>query len=170
MNLKHVVQILTLVLVSAIFISGCSGGGGIAAAKDGDTVRVHYTGTLDDGTEFDSSVGDDPLEFTVGGGQTISGFDQAVVGMKPGESKTVTIPPEEAYGPYRDELVQVVDRSDLPADPEPEVGQQWESRQPDGRVVKFIVIEVTESTVTLDANYRLAGETLTFEIELVEIL
>jgi peptidylprolyl isomerase len=170
MDLKHVVRILTLVLVSAICISGCSGGGGIAAAKDGDTVRVHYTGTLDDGTEFDSSVGGDPLEFTVGAGQMISGFDQAVVGMKLGESKTVTIPPEEAYGPYRDDLVQVLDRSQFQEGTEPVVGQQWESPQPDGRTLIFTVIEVTETTVTADYNHRLAGETLTFEIELVEIL
>lgn len=169
-KLRRAAWILVLVLASVVVISGCKTEEGTASAKDGDTVRVHYTGELDDGTEFDTSTGGDPLEFTIGSGQLIPGFDQAVVGMSPGESKTVIIPAEEAYGPHRDELVQVVDRSELPADLEPEVGQQLQRRQEDGRIAVFTVIDVSESTVTLDANHRLAGQDLTFHIELVEIL
>lgn len=138
-------------------------------AGDGDTVRVHYTGTLEDGTTFDTSVGGEPLEFTLGAGQMIPGFEEAVYGLKIGESKTVTIPAEEAYGPHRDDLVIVVEWEQLPAGLDPEVGQQLQMQQTDGRTAVVIVTDVSETTITVDANHHLAGKDLTFEIELVEI-
>jgi peptidylprolyl isomerase len=139
-------------------------------AQHGDTVRVHYTGKFDDGTAFDSSAQREPLEFTLGQGQIIPGFEKAVVGMQPGESKTETIPSEEAYGPRRDEMVIAVDRQQLPADLEPQVGQRLQVTQPDGNAVPVVVTEVNPSQVTLDANHPLAGKDLTFDITLVEIV
>ena len=136
----------------------------------GDTVKVHYTGRLGNGTIFDSSVEREPLQFTLGQGQVIRGFEQAVLGMTVGESKTVVIPADEAYGPYRDELVIVEDRSNLPPGWEPDIGDQLPPTLPDGRVVWVTVIEITESTITIDANHHLAGKDLVFDIELVEIL
>jgi len=138
-------------------------------ASSGDTVRVHYTGTLEDGTTFDTSVGREPLEFTLGEGKMIPGFAKAVYGLKVGESKTVTIPVEEAYGPHRDDLVIIVEREQLPADLDPKVDQQLEMQQTDGRTAVVIVTDVSETTITVDANHPLAGKDLTFEIELVEI-
>ncbi|NNL46806.1 MAG: peptidylprolyl isomerase [Chromatiales bacterium] len=138
-------------------------------AKSGDTVRIHYTGTLDDGTQFDSSDGRDPLEFALGGGQVIPGFDSAVDGMTVGESKSVTIPPEQAYGERHEQLVQQVPKSALPDDMKPEVGMQLQSQSPDGQVMNLVVTEVEEATITVDANHPLAGQALTFAIELVEI-
>ena len=138
-------------------------------AKSGDTVRIHYTGTLDDGTQFDSSAGRDPLEFALGGGQVIPGFDRAVEGMTVGESKSVTIPPEQAYGERHEQLVQQVPKSALPEDMKPEVGMQLQSQSPDGQVMNLVVTEVEEATITVDANHPLAGQALTFAIELVEI-
>jgi FKBP-type peptidyl-prolyl cis-trans isomerase 2 len=138
-------------------------------AKPGDTVKIHYTGKLEDGTVFDSSVDREPLEFTVSGGQVIPGFDQAVVGMTPGESKTEKIPMDRAYGPHRPEMVLEVSRQQLPPDLQPEVGQQLQVQQENGQVIPVFVTEVTESNVTLDANHPLAGEDLTFEIQLVDI-
>jgi peptidylprolyl isomerase len=139
-------------------------------AQHGDTVRVHYTGKLDDGTAFDSSAQREPLEFTLGQGQIIPGFENAVVGMQPGESKTETIPSEEAYGPHRDEMVIEVDRQQLPADLEPKIGQRLQVTQPDGNAVPVVVTEVNPSQVILDANHPLAGKDLTFDITLVEIV
>jgi peptidylprolyl isomerase len=141
-----------------------------ATAKDGDTVKVHYTGTLRDGSVFDTSVEREPLQFTIGRGLVIPGFEQGVVGMELGESKTITIPADQAYGPYYEELVWVVDRNQLPASMEPEVGQQLQTTQANGQIVVVTVINVSESTVTVDANHRLAGKDLTFEIRLVEII
>ena len=134
------------------------------AAKDGDVVKVHYTGTLADGTQFDSSVGRDPLEFTVGAGQMIPGFDRAVVGMKVGEKKTITIPAADAYGEYDPEMVKDVPRSDLPDSIDPEVGMQLRA----GNSLVTITA-VTDDSVTIDFNHQLAGKDLTFEIELVSI-
>ncbi len=141
-----------------------------AQAKVGDTIKVHYTGTLDNGTVFDSSVGRKPLQFTIGRGQMIPGFDKGVVGLNLSESKTITIPADQAYGPYRADLVQVVARDQLPQDSELEVGQMLQSRQPNGQIILVTITNVTDSNVTLDANHRLAGKTLTFEIQLVEIV
>lgn len=170
MKSKQAKGILLLILVMILVLSCSSAEEGEVVAKDGDTVKVHYTGRLEDGTEFDSSSGRDPLEFTIGSGGVIAGFNQAVIGMKIGESKTVEIPMEEAYGPYREELVQEVSRDELPEDLEPEVGQQLYGQNQNGQVIIYTVKEVSDLTVTLDANHRLAGEDLTFDIELVEIL
>ena len=139
-------------------------------AKSGDTVRIHYTGTLDDGTQFDSSDGRDPLEFALGGGQVIPGFDGAVDGMAVGENKSVTIPPEEAYGQRHEQLVQQVPKTALPEDMEPAVGMQLQSQGPDGQVMNLVVTEIVDDTITVDANHPLAGQALTFAIELVEIV
>ncbi len=142
----------------------------MAQAKSGDTVRIHYTGTLDDGTQFDSSAGNDPLEFALGSGQVIAGFDNAVDGMAVGESKSVTIPPEEAYGERHEQLVQQVPKTALPDEIEPAVGMQLQSRSPEGHVMNLLVTEMDEQTITVDGNHPLAGQALTFAIELVEIV
>lgn len=141
----------------------------MSQAKTGDTVKIHYTGTLDDGTQFDSSKGREPLEFEVGSGQVIPGFDQAVKGMEVGEQKTINIQPEDAYGPRHEQMVQEVPRSALPDDIEPEEGMALRAQQPDGQVINLKVTEVSEETITVDANHPLAGEALNFDIELVEI-
>ncbi|MCM2466264.1 FKBP-type peptidyl-prolyl cis-trans isomerase [Methanoculleus oceani] len=142
----------------------------MAQAKEGDTVKVHYTGKLEDGTVFDTSDERDPLEFTIGGGQIIRGFEQAVVGMEPGDIKTTTIPPEEAYGPRREDMTLTVEREQFPEEINPEPGQQLQVQQPDGRAAVVTVSDVSESTVTLDANHPLAGQPLTFDIRLVDIV
>ena len=138
-------------------------------AQPGDTVRIHYTGTLDDGEVFDTSEGREPLAFTLGEGQVIAGFDTAVAGMEPGEKKTVTIPADEAYGQHRDEMVLEVGRDQLPPELNPEEGDALTMSMGDGMELPVLVREVTESHVVLDANHPLAGEDLTFEIELVGI-
>jgi len=139
------------------------------AAKAGDTVQVHYTGKFGDGSVFDSSAGRDPLEFTVGAGQVIPGFEQAVEGMAVGQTKTVTIPAAEAYGDRVAEAVLQVPREQLPPDLEPEVGQQLVMQSRDGRQIPIVVVEVTEDSITIDANHPLAGRDLTFEIELIAV-
>ena len=142
----------------------------MAAAKSGDKIQVHYSGRLEDGTPFDSSKGGDPLSLTLGQGEVIPGFDEAIVGMQVGESKTVTIGAEQAYGPRIDELVIELARKDLPEDLELTLGRQLEVTQEEGEPFVVEVTDLTESTVTLDANHPLAGKELTFDIELVEIL
>lgn len=138
-------------------------------AKPGDVVAVHYTGKLTDGSVFDSSRERQPLQFQLGQQQLIPGFEKAVVGMAPGESKSVTIPPEQAYGPRRDDLVIDLDRAEVPAGMEPQVGQRLSLQTPSGEPVPAQVVNVTDTTLTLDANHPLAGRELEFEIELVEI-
>jgi peptidylprolyl isomerase len=140
------------------------------AAKAGDKVKVHYTGKLTDGTVFDSSDGRDPLQFTVGGGMVIKGFDQAVTGMNPGDSKSVEIPPDQAYGPHRVDLVVEIQRDQIPPDLNPEVGQQLSVQRNDGQMFPVTVINVSDEKVTLDANHALAGKALIFEIKLLEIV
>ncbi|WP_332450071.1 FKBP-type peptidyl-prolyl cis-trans isomerase [Methanoculleus sp.] len=142
----------------------------MAQAKEGDTVRVHYTGKLEDGTVFDTSGEGTPIEFTIGDGEIIPGFEKAVVGMEPGETKTARLSPEEAYGPRREDMTLTVDRAQFPEEIDPEPGQQLQVQQPDGRAAVVVVSEVSESTVTLDANHPLAGQPLTFEIQLVEVV
>lgn len=141
----------------------------MAQAKQGDKVKVHYTGTLDDGTMFDTSVNREPLEFTVGGGQVIPGFESAVLDMAPGEIKVSIIPAEEAYGVHSSELVTDVDRSRFPADMELEIGQQLQVGMADNQQAIVMIVDLSDTAVTLDANHPLAGQNLTFEIELVEI-
>jgi peptidylprolyl isomerase len=142
----------------------------MSQAKTGDTVRVHYTGTLDDGSQFDSSAGREPLEFALGSGQVIPGFDTAVAGMSVGESRSVRIPAEDAYGARHDELISDVPRSALPQDLEPAVGMHLQAQGPDGQVMQLLVVAVAEESFTVDGNHPLAGETLNFDIELVEIV
>ncbi|GAA6181182.1 MULTISPECIES: FKBP-type peptidyl-prolyl cis-trans isomerase [unclassified Shimia] len=141
----------------------------MSAAKSGDTVRIHYTGTLSDGSVFDSSEGRDPLEFTLGSGQVIAGFDTAVDGMEIGEKKVAEIPADQAYGPRHDEGIQDVPREQIPAEIPLEVGLQLQMQSPTGQIVPVTVVEVTEEIVKLDANHTLAGKDLTFAIELVSI-
>ncbi|WP_136440111.1 FKBP-type peptidyl-prolyl cis-trans isomerase [Pacificoceanicola onchidii] len=138
--------------------------------KSGDTVRIHYTGTLADGSVFDSSQGRDPLEFQVGSGQIIPGLDKAIPGMTAGEKKKVDIPADEAYGQPNPQAMQTVPRADIPADIPLEVGLQLQVQTPTGQVMPVTVTEMTEEQVTLDANHPLAGKDLTFDFELVEIV
>lgn len=138
-------------------------------AKPGDTVHVHYTGRLDDGTVFDASEGRDPLAFTIGGGQVIEGFEQAVDGMVVGTEKTVRIPADEAYGTRRDDLLIEVPREQLPEEMDVEVGMQLQLRREDGGAVPVTVAETADEKIVLDANHPLAGEALTFELQLVAI-
>jgi len=141
----------------------------MSAVKRGDNVKVHYTGTLSDGTVFDSSAGLEPLSFSVGSGQVIPGFDEAVVGMQVGESKTVHIPVEKAYGHRNEELVLQAPVEQIPPDLNPEVGMRLEMGGTNGEILRVMVTELTDSHITLDANPPLAGEDLQFAIELVEL-
>lgn len=155
-------------MLAGIFLVGGCNGGDLKSteAKAGDTVKVDYTGKLDDGTVFDSSKGRTPLEFTVGAGQMIKGFDEAIPGMKVGETKTVKILADKAYGPYQPELVGKVPISNFPPSITPTVGQKLQLSN--GMPVKVTAVSDTE--VTLDANHELAGKDLTFDITLVEII
>jgi FKBP-type peptidyl-prolyl cis-trans isomerase 2 len=155
--------IIGIILLTVIMVSGCGG----IQAETGDTVKVHYTGTLTDGSVFDTSIEREPLEFTIGEGRLISSFEEAVNGMKVGESKTVNIPAEQAYGLHRDDFVFTVELSELPGDIE--VDSQLDMNLASGNVIVVTVTSISETTATVDANHRLAGEDLIFEIELVEI-
>ena len=142
----------------------------MSQATKTDTVKVHYTGTTDDGVVFDSSREREPLEFTMGQGQLIPGFENAVEGMKVGDSAKVRIPSEEAYGEVRDDMVVDINRSQIPPDINPEVGMVLQMQQPDGSPLNVTIREVNDDSVKLDANHHLAGQALTFDIELVEIV
>lgn len=142
----------------------------MTSAQHGDTVQVHYTGRLADDTIFDTSRDREPLEFTIGAGQLIAGFEQAVIGLQPGESRTASIPADEAYGEHDPDMVLEVARDQLPDGMDPSVGEQYQLRQQDGDTIVVTVTEATPDSVTLDANHPLAGQDLTFEIELVEIV
>ncbi len=137
--------------------------------KSGDTVKVHYHGKLTDGTTFDSSEGREPLEFEVGSGSVIAGFDSGVTGMQVGEKKTVNIPVDEAYGQKQEDLLMEFPIDRFPADMQPEVGMQLNMSNGEGQNFPVIIREVRPDTVVLDANHPLAGEDLTFDLELVEI-
>ncbi len=141
----------------------------MSQAKNGDEVKVHYTGKLDNGTVFDSSTERPPLEFKIGSGSVIPGFEQGVIGMETGDTKTITIPPEEAYGSRREELVIDAKNADFPEHITPSVGLRLQISQPDGNVANVMITEIKEDMVTLDANHPLAGQILTFDIELVAI-
>ena len=140
------------------------------AAERGDTVKVHYTGRLENGMVFDCTTSDSPLLFIIGEDKLIPGFEEAVIGMRPGDSKKVKVPADKAYGPYHNDLAMVVNHDQLPEGFEPEVGERVEMPHEMGYPVVYTVTEVSESTVTLDANHILAGKDLIFEIQLVEIL
>jgi peptidylprolyl isomerase len=142
----------------------------MAEVKHGDTVDVNYTGKLNNGVVFDTSVDREPLRVRIGGEQVIPGFEQAIIGMSPGESKTITIPADEAYGQHRRELIAVIDRDRFPENLQPEIGREFQVQQPGGELFDVTVVEVSEASVVLDANHPLAGEDLTFDICLVQII
>lgn len=137
--------------------------------ENGQKVKIHYTGTLDDGTKFDSSVGRDPLEFEMGAGMVIPGFEKGVADMAVGEKKTIHIPSVEAYGEVRTEMIMQFERSQLPEGLEPEVGMDLQMQGPQGQAIPVQITDVAETTITIDANHPLAGQNLNFELELVEI-
>lgn len=142
----------------------------MAQVQSGDTVKVHYTGTLDDGTVFDASMDRDPLEFTVGAGRLIADFEDGIIGMSPGDAKTIKILSANAYGPYHEDMVVTLQRDQLPEDLQVEVDQELQLMREDGPPVNVRVADVSESSITLDANHPLAGQDLTFEIRLLEII
>jgi peptidylprolyl isomerase len=139
------------------------------AARQGDTVKVHYTGKLASGKVFDSSIEREPIAFTLGAGQIIPGFEKAVEGLEPGQKTSVTIPAAEAYGPHNPEALVRVERSQLPEGMDPQIGQQLQVQQENGHAMVVRVTEVDDDSITLDANHPLAGEDLSFEIELVAV-
>jgi peptidylprolyl isomerase len=138
-------------------------------AKNGDKIRIHYTGKLEDGNVFDNSKERQPLEFIVGDGEVMPGIEKGVIGMEPGDTKTIEIPPEEAFGPKRKELLIEVPKSELPNQITPTLGQRLKMHDPDGDHIELIITDINEETITLDANHPLAGHTLFFDLELVEI-
>lgn len=138
--------------------------------KKGDTIRVHYTGKLEDGQEFDSSLSGDPLKFEVGAGSVIKGFEDAVVDLKPGDKKTVTILPEEAYGERDENLLIKMPKKSVPEGVTPEVGMRLQLVNQQGQAMPVVVTEVLDDSLRLDANHPLAGKTLVFDIEVVEVL
>lgn len=142
----------------------------MAQAKQGDRVQVHYTGKLEDGTVFDTSRERRPLQFTIGKGQVIAGFEQAVAGMNIGESKTTVIPMEAAYGARRDDLVVTLDRKQFAPDLDPKVGQRLEVTQENDQIMLVTVAALTDTTITLDSNHPLCGKALTFDLQLVGIV
>jgi peptidylprolyl isomerase len=141
----------------------------MSEAKNGNQVKVHYTGKLKDGSVFDSSEGRDPLEFTMGAGQMIPGFEKAVMGMKVGDKVTTDIPCQEAYGEHSEQMVISVEKSNIPNEIKPEVGLQLSIQQQDGSSVPVVVTEVNENDIKLDGNHPLAGKDLIFDIELVSV-
>lgn len=136
--------------------------------EKGNKVKVHYTGTLEDGTVFDSSEGKDPLEFEAGSGQVIKGFDEAVLGMEKDEEKEITLPPEQAYGPRREEMVRKIPKDQLPKDQEPKEGMQLLMHLPTGQQFPVTISKIEEKEVTIDMNPPLAGKTLNFKIKVVD--
>jgi len=164
------IVVLIFLSVIALLTPGCSAADDAAKAKEGNTVQVNYTGKLADGTVFDSSIGKQPLEVVLGKGQVIPGFEKAILGMKVGENKTVTISATDAYGPSRTELIFEVSRDKLSLGVTPQVGQQLQGSKADGSTMVATITRVSDKTVTLDANAPLAGKDLTFEIGLVKIL
>ena len=141
----------------------------MSKVKDGDTVKVHYTGKLENGDVFDSSREQEPFEFTVGNKAVIPGFEKGVLGMEVGDTKTIEIPPEEAYGEKQEELVVEVKKSEFPEDITPTVGQRLQIKQGDGNPIVVTITDLTEESITLDANHPLAGYTLFFDVEVIEI-
>ncbi|MCF8714209.1 peptidylprolyl isomerase [Joostella atrarenae] len=141
----------------------------MSQVKENDTVKVHYTGKLEDGQVFDSSLEREPLEFTLGEGQLIPGFENGILNMAVNEKKTINIPSSEAYGEVREELLQEIPKKELPEDIEPQKGMGLVSRTPDGREIQLVVADVKDDSIVVDANHPLAGKDLTFEIEVLEI-
>ena len=141
----------------------------MAPAKKGDKVKVHYTGTLSDGKIFDSSRDKEPFEFILGHGQVIEGFEDALLGMEIHQIKTFTIPSDKAYGQKKDQLIATIERTLLPENFEPKIGQYLVMQGKDGQKINPLVTDITETNITLDGNHPLAGKDLTFELELLEI-
>ncbi|MDG3581957.1 MULTISPECIES: FKBP-type peptidyl-prolyl cis-trans isomerase [Galbibacter] len=141
----------------------------MSQVKENDTVKVHYTGKLEDGQVFDSSLEREPLEFTLGQGQLIPGFENGILNMSVNEKKTINIPSAEAYGDIREELFQEIPKAELPENIEPKKGMGLVSRTPDGREIQLVVADVKDASIVVDANHPLAGKDLTFEIEVLEI-
>jgi len=141
----------------------------MAQAKKGDSVKINFTGKLEDGSVFANTAGSEPLEFKLGEGKIIPGIENAVEGMNVGESKSVEVPPEDAYGQRREELIQEVSRDKFPKNIEPKVGQKFEVPQQQGQPMVVRVVDTSEQSVTLDANHPLAGKDLTFDLELLEV-
>jgi peptidylprolyl isomerase len=139
-------------------------------AQEGDTVRIHYTGTLDDGTQFDSSQGSDPIEFTLGSQSVISGFEDGVKGMQVGEQKKIHIPADEAYGQRSEGLVEEIPLQQFPEEMELQVGMHLQAKSPNGESFNVVVTALNDVAATLDGNHPLAGEDLNFDLELVEIV
>ncbi|MGB6011040.1 MAG: FKBP-type peptidyl-prolyl cis-trans isomerase [Desulfobacterales bacterium] len=139
-------------------------------AKTGDKVKVHFEGFLEDGTVFGSTTDEEPFEFIIGEKDMLPGFEDAVVGMQKGDIKTITLPPEEAYGPHKKELVSVMERSGFPQEVHLEVGKRLRVRTQDGKYTMVTIKDFTEDSIVLDENDPLAGKTLTFKIELVDII
>ncbi|HEY4617969.1 MAG TPA: peptidylprolyl isomerase [Flavobacterium sp.] len=141
----------------------------MSQVKENNTVKVHYTGKLSDGQVFDSSEGKEPLEFTLGQGRLIPGFEKGLIDMKLNEKKTITITPDEAYGAVREDLIQEVAKTELPPEIKPEVGMGLVSKSPDGQEMNLLVVEVRDQSIVLDGNHPLAGKDLIFDLEVVEI-
>ena len=169
MRYNHI-AIVILLSVAVLLIPGCSAADEAGKAKVGDTVQVNYTGKLADGSVFDSSIGKQPLEVVLGKNQVIPGFEKAILGMKVGDNKTVTISANDAYGPLHSELIFEVPKENLPAGVAPQVGMQLQGSKADGTPVVATITKISDKTVTLDGNIPLAGKDLTFEIGLVKIL
>ncbi|MBU1086825.1 MAG: peptidylprolyl isomerase [Candidatus Omnitrophica bacterium] len=142
----------------------------MSQAKQGDTVKIHYTGKLKNNSVFDSSRSRDPFEFILGSGQVIAGFEEGTLGMKIGQTKTITIPCDKAYGPRNEDLIAVVARGHLPKDLEPKIGQRLGIHNENNQKIPVVITALTEKDVTVDGNHPLAGEDLIFELELVEII
>ena len=142
----------------------------MSKVKSGDTVKIHYTGKLEDGKVFDDSRERQPFNFVVGDGQVLPGIEKGVIGMETGDKKSIEIPAENAFGPRRKELVIEVAKSELPDQITPTLGQRLQMSQPDGGNIELIITDMNEETITLDANHPLAGQTLFFDLELVEIV
>jgi peptidylprolyl isomerase len=137
--------------------------------KNGDTIKVHYTGTLEDGRVFDTSKGRDPLEFTTGEGRIISGFENAIMGMTVGETRDFEVAPDEAYGFRHEQMVLEVPMGDFPEHIEPQLGMRLQLQQQEGNPVEVVITDISEKAITLDGNHPLAGQTLHFQVELLEI-
>ncbi len=167
-RVRGIMLLLAVALAALAITSGCVNGGQ-AQVKSGDAVQVHYTGTFANGTVFDTSAGREPLGFTVGGGRVVPGFDAGIVGMREGESKTIHIPAGQAYGPYREDLVFVVDPADIPGGESLVPGDQIGITLASGQRLPGRVVDVSPGAIVIDANHHLVGEDLTFTINLIRI-
>jgi len=165
------IVIVAVMIGSSFFINDLKFSGSSAnSVKVGNTIRVDYTGTLENGTVFDSSIGREPLEFVAGIGQLIPGFDNAVIGMKIGEEKDIVIQPEDAYGDYNPQAIQEIPRDQLDSNQEIEVGMVMALTAPDGQQIPGTVTEVTDEIITIDLNHQLVGQVLNFKIKIIEIV